>query len=156
MISYNWHRLGWLVDCATQDMRAMLAVISLRSNVIFKTDINSLQPRKETRQSLTRLRQRARRLHEQGADRNRLRQYVQRWYDWLHAGLRNRVSTQGRFTPGLANCFTRPQIPERSICPTITATGGCLAGFVLLIASYRPALVPVPSPLRVIVFANFL
>jgi len=35
---------------------------------------------------------------EQGADLHRLRQYVWRWYRWLHGGLRGRVSTKGRFT----------------------------------------------------------
>ena len=49
-------------------------------------------------QSLTRLFERARRLHEQGADELRLRQYVQRWYGWLHGGLRGMVSTHGRLT----------------------------------------------------------
>ncbi len=49
-------------------------------------------------QSIDRLTTRARRLHEQGADLNRLRQYVWRWYRWLHGGLRGRVSTKGRFT----------------------------------------------------------
>jgi hypothetical protein len=28
---------------------------------------------------------------------NRLRQYVQRWFIWLHSGLRNRVSNTGGF-----------------------------------------------------------
>ena len=51
-----------------------------------------------SRQSLDRLLQRARRLHEQGSDEDRLRQYVQRWYAWLHGGLHGRVSTYGRFT----------------------------------------------------------
>jgi len=51
-----------------------------------------------SRQSLDRLLQHARRLHEQGADEYRLRQYVERWYAWLHGGLRGRVSTYGRFT----------------------------------------------------------
>jgi hypothetical protein len=31
------------------------------------------------------------------ADENRLRQYVQRWFTWLHGGLRNRVSNTGGF-----------------------------------------------------------
>jgi hypothetical protein len=48
--------------------------------------------------SLNRLFERARRLQEQGADRIRLRQYVQRWYGWLHGGLRGRVTAKGRFT----------------------------------------------------------
>lgn len=48
-------------------------------------------------QSINRLITRARRLHEQGADLDRLRQYVWRWYRWLHGGLRGRVSTKGRF-----------------------------------------------------------
>lgn len=48
-------------------------------------------------QSIDRLITRARRLHEQGADLDRLRQYVWRWYRWLHGGLRGRVSTKGRF-----------------------------------------------------------
>jgi RNA-directed DNA polymerase len=47
-------------------------------------------------QSFTRLYERARRLHEQGVDEHRLRQYVQRWYSWLHGGLRGMVSTHGR------------------------------------------------------------
>jgi hypothetical protein len=48
-------------------------------------------------QSLNRLFERARRLHEQGADEYRLRQYVQRWFTWLHSGLRGRVSKKGCF-----------------------------------------------------------
>ena len=48
-------------------------------------------------QSLNRLFERARRLHEQGVDEHRLREYVQRWFIWLHSGLRNRVSNQGGF-----------------------------------------------------------
>jgi hypothetical protein len=43
-------------------------------------------------QSLNRLLVRSRRLYEQGVDENRLRQYVQRWFTWLHSGLRNRVT----------------------------------------------------------------
>lgn len=60
-----------------------------------------LHPNRKLRpaqQSLDRLFERARRLQEQGADITRLRQYVQRWYCWLHGGLRGRVSTKGRFT----------------------------------------------------------
>ena len=34
-----------------------------------------------------RLRERARRLHEQGGDRQRLRLYVLRWWRWVHGGL---------------------------------------------------------------------
>jgi hypothetical protein len=48
-------------------------------------------------QSLNRLIVRSRRLHEQGVDENRLRQYVQRWFIWLHGGLRNRVIDTGGF-----------------------------------------------------------
>ena len=48
-------------------------------------------------QSLNRLIERARRLHEQGADEDRLRQYVRRWFTWLGSGLHGRVSTKGRF-----------------------------------------------------------
>ena len=47
-------------------------------------------------QSLTRLIERARRLHEKGADSHRLRQYVQRWVTWLHGGLQGAV-TENRF-----------------------------------------------------------
>ena len=47
-------------------------------------------------QSLTRLLERARRLHEKGADSHRLRQYVQRWVTWLHGGLHGAV-TENRF-----------------------------------------------------------
>ena len=47
-------------------------------------------------QSLTRLIERARRLHEKGADSHRLRQYVQRWVTWLHGGLHGLVK-QNRF-----------------------------------------------------------
>jgi len=47
-------------------------------------------------QSLTRLLERARRLHEKGADSHRLRQYVQRWVTWLHGGLQGAV-TENRF-----------------------------------------------------------
>jgi RNA-directed DNA polymerase len=48
-------------------------------------------------QSLNRLLERSRRLYEQGVDENRLRQYVQRWFLWLHGGLRNKVSHTGGF-----------------------------------------------------------
>ena len=48
-------------------------------------------------QSLNRLLVRSRRLYEQGVDENRLRQYVQRWFSWLHGGLCNRVSHEGGF-----------------------------------------------------------
>jgi hypothetical protein len=48
-------------------------------------------------QSLNRLLVRSRRLYEQGVDENRLRQYVQRWFSWLHGGLRNKVSHTGGF-----------------------------------------------------------
>jgi hypothetical protein len=48
-------------------------------------------------QSLNRLIVRSRRLYEQGVDENRLRQYVQRWFIWLHGGLRNRVIDTGGF-----------------------------------------------------------
>ena len=48
-------------------------------------------------QSLNRLIVRSRRLNEQGVDENRLREYVQRWFLWLHGGLRNRVSHTGGF-----------------------------------------------------------
>ena len=48
-------------------------------------------------QSLNRLLVRSRRLYEQEVDRNRLLQYVQRWFTWLHSGLRNRVSHEGAF-----------------------------------------------------------
>ena len=48
-------------------------------------------------QSLNRLIVRSRRLYEQGVDENRLRRYVQRWFIWLHSGLRNRVIDTGGF-----------------------------------------------------------
>jgi hypothetical protein len=48
-------------------------------------------------QSLNRLLVRSRRLYEQGVDENQLRQYVQRWFLWLHGGLRNKVSHTGGF-----------------------------------------------------------
>jgi hypothetical protein len=48
-------------------------------------------------QSLNRLIVRSRRLYEQGVYENRLRQYVQRWFIWLHGGLRNRVIDTGGF-----------------------------------------------------------
>ena len=48
-------------------------------------------------QSLNRLLVRSRRLYEQGVNENLLRQYVQRWFTWLHSGLRNKVSNTGGF-----------------------------------------------------------
>ena len=48
-------------------------------------------------QNLNRLLVRSRRLYEQGVDENRLRQYVQRWFIWLHSGRHNRVSNTGGF-----------------------------------------------------------
>ncbi len=46
-------------------------------------------------ESLRRLRMRARRLYEREADLGRLRQYVARWWRWLHGGLWGRVSRLG-------------------------------------------------------------
>ena len=48
-----------------------------------------------SRDSLRRLRVRAHRLHEQGADSRRLRQYVLRWWRWLLGGLDGLVSRKG-------------------------------------------------------------
>ena len=48
-------------------------------------------------QSLNRLLDLSRRIYEQGVDENRLREYVQRWFSWLHSGLRNRDSNTGGF-----------------------------------------------------------
>jgi RNA-directed DNA polymerase len=46
-------------------------------------------------EGLRRLRERARRLYEQGADTRRLRQYVLRWWWWLLGGLDGIVSRKG-------------------------------------------------------------
>jgi RNA-directed DNA polymerase len=54
-------------------------------------------------QSLNRLIVRSRRLYEQGVDVNRLRQYVQRWFIWLHSGLRNRVNDNPHAATNAAN-----------------------------------------------------
>ena len=43
-------------------------------------------------QSLTRLNERFRRLHEKEANSLRLRQYVQPWVTWLHGGLQGAVA----------------------------------------------------------------
>ena len=48
-------------------------------------------------QSLNRLLERSRRLHEQGVDENRLRRNIQRWFIWPIGGLRNRVIDTGGF-----------------------------------------------------------
>ena len=48
--------------------------------------------------SLYRLLERARRLHEQGANYARLWQYVNRWYLWLRGGLAGQVSMHGGIT----------------------------------------------------------
>ncbi len=45
--------------------------------------------------SLERLVQRARRLYEQGGDKKRLWEYVIRWDQWLHGGLKGLVSRKG-------------------------------------------------------------
>ena len=69
-----------------------------------KTQFNRIQakfhPDRKLRpvmQSLIRLLVRSRRLYEQGVNENLLRQYVQRWFTWLHSGLRNKVSNNGGF-----------------------------------------------------------
>jgi len=50
---------------------------------------SSLQPSME---SILRRNMLVRRLHEQGADKERLRQYVMRWQLWLYAGLQGLVA----------------------------------------------------------------
>ena len=73
--------------------------------------------------SLNRLFERARRLQEQGADLIRLRQYVQRWFSWLHGGLRGRVSTKGRFHRIWIRVLKHLAHSRRS-SPTLLATTG--------------------------------
>ena len=51
-----------------------------------------LRPSKE---SYKRLRIRARRLHEKGADHHQLLQYLNKWLIWIHGGLSRLVSRQG-------------------------------------------------------------
>jgi hypothetical protein len=65
-----------------------------------------------SQQSLDRMFARARQLHEQGASHRRLREYVQRWFIWLHGGLRGRVSRKGRFHQIWIRVLTR----LRTIC----------------------------------------
>ena len=60
-----------------------------------------------SQQSLDRMITRARQLHEQGASHRRLREYVQRWFSWLHGGLRGRVSRKGRFRQIWIRVLTR-------------------------------------------------
>jgi hypothetical protein len=45
--------------------------------------------------SLERLVQRARRLYEQGGDKQRLWEYVTHWHRWLHGGLKGSVTRKG-------------------------------------------------------------
>ena len=68
-------------------------------------------------QSIDRLTTRARRLHEQGADLQRLRRYVWRWYRWLHGGLRDRVSRKGGFTRIWIRVLKRLSITDSSPRP---------------------------------------
>ena len=57
-----------------------------------------------SRESLRRLRERARRLlHEHGGDDERLRLYAERWWVWIHAG------------PGEGRASMRPRDSELAI-----------------------------------------
>ena len=47
--------------------------------------------------SLTRLIERSHQLHEQTADFNRLREYVCRWHQWHHGGLRGLTARTSSF-----------------------------------------------------------
>ena len=47
--------------------------------------------------SLTRLIERSHQLHEQTADINRLREYVCRWHQWHHGGLRGLTARTSSF-----------------------------------------------------------
>ncbi len=76
------------------------------------------------RQSLDRLFERARRLHEQGAALDRLRQYVQRWFSWLHGGLRGRVSRHGRCQRIWDSRTSPTQSTKRKHPAPLTAAGG--------------------------------
>ena len=61
-----------------------------------------------SRESLHRLRIRASRLYEQEASKLRLRQYVIRWWKWLHGGLDGLVSRKGgykRLTQHIMACL---------------------------------------------------
>ena len=42
---------------------------------------------------------RARRLYEQGGDKQRLWEYVTHWYRWLHGGLKGSVTRKGGIRP---------------------------------------------------------
>ena len=71
-------------------------------------------------QSLNRLLDRSRRLHEQGADEHRLREYVQRWFIWLHGGLRGRVIDTGGFQRIWLFVLKHLNITDNPISPTLT------------------------------------
>ncbi len=67
-------------------------------------------------ESLHRLRTRASRLYERGADVNRLRLYVRRWRRWLHGGLRGCVSRQGGDERIIRHILTLLRITEPHRC----------------------------------------
>jgi RNA-directed DNA polymerase len=100
----------WRLRAAICQMHALLRGLKLRihpdKRFIGKTQKGfdllgyHFRPRRKLQpalQSRNRLIERARRLHERGADEHRLRQYVQRWFAWLHGGLRARVGFKGGF-----------------------------------------------------------
>ncbi len=61
--------------------------------------------------SLERLVARARRLYEQGGDKQRLWDYVIHWHRWLHGGLRGLVNRKGGVKRYYTYILTRLGIP---------------------------------------------
>ena len=57
---------------------------------------------------------RARRLYEQGGSKERLWEYVTRWYRWLHGGLKGLVTRKGGDTTLL---HLHPKATQDSLTP---------------------------------------
>ncbi len=129
-------RSRWQLRRAIARLHAILSRLGLRTHRKKKCFIGQplqgfdflgyrFHPRRRlraSRESLRRFRTRARRLYEQGADEDRLRQYVEHWQRWLLGGLGDAVGQRGGTTEKLrgiscahasSNMATNQEAPRR-------------------------------------------
>ena len=93
------------------DLRFKRGACRLRSAIpAFRTE--KISEHQHAREAYRRLRLRSRRLYEREGDLNRLRQYLQRWWQWLHGGLDRLVCRKGGLQRLIRHILSHLHIPR--------------------------------------------
>jgi len=104
IISTSRHRLRRAILCVHIELEALGLTLSETKRFIGRSttgfdflgyQFHPLCKLRPSQESIRRLKERARRLYEQGASINRLRQYVERWHSWFEGALNDLVSRKG-------------------------------------------------------------